>query len=102
MLHHIDNQTYNHILQLDNIMKQRSDDSTGLDSDGGTIQSGNTEHEEEEEKSVEGQAEEEEQVSVSNNFVNSVTLLSNVVAGVTGVHPCLIPQKVLSSLTLLE
>ena len=32
---------------------------------------------------------------------NSVTLLSNAVAGVTGVHPCLIPQKVLSSLTLL-
>ena len=52
----------------ENVMKQKSDDSTGLDSDEATVQYGNTVHEEEEGESEEGQAEEEEQeVSVSNS-----------------------------------
>jgi len=68
MLHHIDEQTYNHVLLHENVMKQRSYDSTGLDSDEATVQYGNTVHEEEEGESEEGQAEEEEQeVSVSNS-----------------------------------
>ena len=45
-------------------MKQRSDDSTGLDSDEATIQSGNTVHEEKDmSESEEGQAEEQEEVT---------------------------------------
>jgi len=45
MLHHISEQAYNHLLRHDTIMKERSDDSNGFDSEGHGIQSVGTIHE---------------------------------------------------------
>jgi len=78
MLHHIHNQAYNHLLQHDT---ERSDDPTGLDSDGHSIQSGATIHEEEE-KNEEGQVEEDEEVSVKDKKVEDdmMEVLDNMIA----------------------
>jgi len=72
MLHHISEQVYNHLLHHDTIMKQRSDDSTGLDSDGVTVQSGNTEHQEPE------TSEEDEEVSVPEKQENMMEVLNEM------------------------
>jgi len=80
MLHHVHNQAYNHLLQHDTIMKERSDDSTGLDSDGHSIQSGATIHTEEE-KNEEGQVEEDEEVSLKDKKVEDdmMEVLDNMI-----------------------